>query len=461
MGAEIVFSLFLGFISGVIANGSDGQVFMFALGFLILSLTTFFLRRGLTKYILLALLAFFAGFFYFSLFSKISGMKYPPLGEKLTLEVIVVGESRISGGMQRTKGELLAPYGGTIDIVSEEGILMEYGDRLKFQSTLQEDKYSTRLTAKIFSVEVVSKRNGSPLKQTLLDFKSSVLRTLKQYLSPPSAGLMGGLLLGERNGFSEQFKLAMKNSGTTHLVALSGYNISILVIAISFAFAKVFSRRARFILSLSIIFLFILMVGAEASVVRAGIMGALVLFAKESGRSYSPRHAIAFAGFAMTVWDPNNVFDIGFILSFVSLLGIVYVLPAVKNIFLSGEKPEGVFDAMVTTISAQAAVLPIAIKTFGSFSLSAIISNSLILIFVPFSMLLGLMLAVAGFISGGLAFFIAFFSEAILRYFIFVIELFAKIRLPFGDFLNLPYASAIYYFLLIIFIYVGTSGNKK
>ena len=113
------------------------------------------------------------------------------------------------------------------------------------------------------------------------------------------------------------------------------------------------------------------------------------------------------------------------------------------------------------TVSAQATVLPIAIKTFNGFSLAAIISNSLITIFVPTAMFFGFLLAVANFFSGALAFFFAFFSEAIMKYFIFIIEFFSRVRLPFGDFLNIPYAAAIYYICLIIFVYAGITRNKK
>jgi competence protein ComEC len=272
---------------------------------------------------------------------------------------------------------------------------------------------------------------------------------------------MGGLLLGDRNSFSADFKDAMKGSGTTHLIALSGFNITILVNAIALVLGSFLSRKLRFALSIIIIVLFIVMVGAEASVVRAGIMGALLLLAKESGRIYSPKNAIAFAGFSMTIWDPNNVFDIGFILSFVSLAGIVYVLPAVKNIFLPRKNPKGVAEAALMTISAQTAVLPIVIKTFGGFSLAAIISNSLITGFVPYAMFLGFLIAVANFFSGALAFFFAFFTEISMKYFIFIIEFFSRVKLPFGDFLNIPYAAAIYYICLIIFVYAGITRTKK
>lgn len=461
MAAEIVFSLFSGFILGVIASGSGVNIYAGFAGFFVITLVAFYLRRNLAKYFAVALIAFLSGFFYFVLYGKLASANYPSFGKKTVMEAIVLGETKLSGGIERTEAELMDPYGGEIDLIFNEGLLLEYGDRVRFEGKLNPDKYSTRPGVWIYSPEIISKNNGSEIKKTLLSFKSAVLSSLKEHLSPPAAALMGGLLLGDRNSFSADFKISMKGSGTTHLVALSGFNITILVNAVALALGSFLSRKIRFTLSIIIIILFIVMVGAEASVVRAGIMGALLLISQESGRMYSPRNAIAFAGFSMTAWNPNNVFDIGFILSFVSLLGIVYVLPAVKNIFLPGKDPRGIADAALMTVSAQAAVLPIAIKTFGGFSLAAIISNSLITFFVPYAMFSGFLLAVANFFSGALAFFFAFFSEAIMKYFIFIIELFSRISLPFGNFLNIPYAAVIYYICLIIFVYAGIAGDKK
>jgi len=109
------------------------------------------------------------------------------------------------------------------------------------------------------------------------------------------------------------------------------------------------------------------MAGAEASVVRAAIMGFLVLLAKEAGRMYSFRNAVTFAAAGMAVFDPTIlVFDIGFQLSFVSLLGITHLEPALKRFF--GERGSflGWRENALTTLSAQLAVAPILIQNFGS-----------------------------------------------------------------------------------------------
>ena len=108
---------------------------------------------------------------------------------------------------------------------------------------------------------------------------------------------MAGITLGERAEFSKEFKEAMSKSGTTHLVALSGYNITILVLAVAYVLNFFASRRLVFWLTLLIIIGFVAMTGAEASVVRAAIMGGIVLLAKRANRLYSFRNAIVIAAF--------------------------------------------------------------------------------------------------------------------------------------------------------------------
>ena len=108
----------------------------------------------------------------------------------------------------------------------------------------------------------------------------------------------------------------MSQSGTTHLVALSGYNITVIAIAVSTLLSYFLRRRIVFWLSILTIIAFVLMTGAEASVVRAAIMGGIILLAKQIGRIHSMRNAIVFAALLMVLFNPKILrFDIGFQLS--------------------------------------------------------------------------------------------------------------------------------------------------
>ena len=126
------------------------------------------------------------------------------------------------------------------------------------------------------------------------------------------AAFLSGLTLGERSDFSPEFKEALQTSGTTHLVALSGYNVSIVIVATMALLTSFLKRRIAFIVAFIFLVAFVLMTGAEASVVRAAIMGALVVIATESGRIFNPRNAITLAGLLMVLINPKVlVFDAG------------------------------------------------------------------------------------------------------------------------------------------------------
>ncbi len=261
----------------------------------------------------------------------------------------------------------------------------------------------------------------------------------------------------------------MAASGTTHLVALSGYNIAIVVLLVAHALSRFFSRRATFYATALIILLFVLMVGAEASVVRAAIMGFLVLLARESGRIYSFRNALTLAAFLMVLFDPSVlVFNLGFQLSFLSLLGIVYLEPALRFLFQRnyrhGKPVQESFLAWrenaSTTLAAQLAVLPLLVQAFNQASLSALFANVLILSVVPATMMAGFILGAVSLFSGALGYLLAFFVNILLLYQIWAIDLFARVRIPihniFGGFIGV----ALYYIILIGIIILSSRRKK-
>jgi len=255
-----------------------------------------------------------------------------------------------------------------------------------------------------------------------------MIQNINAVLPPEHAALMAGILFGERAEFTDKFEEAMKKSGTTHVVALSGYNVAIIGITLSTALAYLVKRKYAFYASLAAIPAFVIMTGAEASVVRAGIMGIILLLAEQQSRIYSFRNAVTLTAFIMLLFNPTLlVFDTGFQLSFAALLGIVYIYPRFKKRFKISEEG-GVLGwkrNLFQTLSAQVAVLPIALTTFGYFSPTALFANVLILEFIPVTMLFGFLTAVLGFFSYGLSLTMGWLTSVFLGYEIFIINLFS------------------------------------
>ena len=172
------------------------------------------------------------------------------------------------------------------------------------------------------------------------------------------------------------------------------------------------------------------MTGAEASVVRAAIIGVLIMIADQAGRQYYFRNALALAAFLMVLFNPKVlVFDLGFQLSFLAIIGIAYLRPLLKKWLRMKEEP-GILnwrDNFLTTTSAQIAVLPLILSRFGYFSPISILANVLILEFIPPTMFLGFLTAALSVVSFHLSLLSGWIAQVFLGYILWVIDLCSKI----------------------------------
>lgn len=192
-------------------------------------------------------------------------------------------------------------------------------------------------------------------------------------------------------------------------------------------------------------------------------MATIMVIAERTSRLYSVRNAIAVTALVMILVNPNIlVFDIGFRLSFMALIGIVYVKPAIEQFFKVNEEA-GILEwrkNLVTTVAAQLTVLPILLSSFGLFSPLAIVTNVLLLAFIPYTMTLGFFIILAGAISQYLAFVVALPARLLLGYELGVINLFSKITFGF-TIEHFPFvASLIYYGALFGFIVYVRSRTR-
>src|SRR3989344_1575820 len=263
---------------------------------------------------------------------------------------------------------------------------------------------------------------------------------LSRSLAEPNASFVNGILLGSRQEIPEKLKEAFNKTGTSHILAVSGYNITIIAEAVLWALVWFFRRRKAFWLSAGLIILFSIMTGASASVARAAIMGLLLLFASGYGRLSDAKNSIVLAGAAMVFLNPMIlIFDVSFQLSFMAVLGLAFVYPLLnyKTEKISkiagqiGEFVKSLKEIILMTLSAQFFVFPLLVYYFKNLSLVSVVANVLVLPFVPAAMLLGFLFGLAGIIFVPLGRIVGFAAWAITAYQIKVIEFFAS--LPFAS----------------------------
>lgn len=206
----------------------------------------------------------------------------------------------------------------------------------------------------------------------------------------PQAALLAGLLMGDNN-FSDEWKDHFLHTGTSHVVAASGYNVSMLAFVL---FAILISlglkRQYAFPFVLIGIACFVTIAGAGGAVTRAGIMGALALSATQLGRKTTPRNIILLTVVIMLLDEPRLLRDdVGFQLSVMSTVGLVLMAKYFSEKFEFIPETLGLRESFAATIAATLATLPIIIFGFGRISIISPFVNLLILPFVPYAMLTG------------------------------------------------------------------------
>ncbi len=250
----------------------------------------------------------------------------------------------------------------------------------------------------------------SPLQQLkisvyrrIFTVKDNFQSAINRSLSAPDSAYINGVLLGTRQDIPAELTNAFNRTSTTHILAISGYNITIIAEALLAVLVFFMRRRHAFWVSVAIIIIFTIMTGAGASVVRAAIMGVLLLFANGYGRLYDPKNSILLAAGAMIFLDPLALrFDVGFQLSFLAVLGLMYIAPLLQEKFKKIPEGFGLKETVLMSVSAQIMVAPLLAYTFNTFSLVSIPANLLVLPLMPYTMLFGFLTGVAGLIAGPL-----------------------------------------------------------
>ncbi|MBU0619343.1 ComEC/Rec2 family competence protein [Patescibacteria group bacterium] len=176
---------------------------------------------------------------------------------------------------------------------------------------------------------------------------------------------------------------------TLHIIVASGYNISVIAGVVLMVLAGLLNRKIAIILSGFVILLYVLLVGAEPAIVRAGIMAGVALIAGFLGREADGLRVLVFTAGLMLLSQPVLLWDIGFQLSFLATLGLILLVPRLD--FLDHLiKPVGLVKDIKETTAAQLMVFPVLLFNFQSFSWLGFLVNPLVLWLVPLIMALGL-----------------------------------------------------------------------
>lgn len=280
-----------------------------------------------------------------------------------------------------------------------------------------------------YELEILSHGHGNLIKALLLKIKNTVVNQSKEILPEPFASLLNGLIVSGREAMPKSILEEFRRAGVVHIVVLSGFNITLIAEFIRRLF------RSRYAPVLGVI-AFVVMTGAESSIVRAAIMALVATGGKVLHQEYSARRALVFTAFLMIIHNPKIlVFDPSFQLSFLATLGLVYLMnPIEKKLNWVTERWK-IRETLAQTLSTQLAVLPLLIYIAGDVSLVSIPANLLTLLIVPYTMLVGFVAILISFVSSLVALPLTYAAYLLLKWVIFVAHTlgalpFATIKIP-------------------------------
>ncbi len=250
---------------------------------------------------------------------------------------------------------------------------------------------------------------------------------LQNTLPEPLASFAMGILVGQRNTLPKDITTMLSAVGLSHIIAVSGYNMTILIRS----GRKLFGKRSKFLIFLgsqTLIVGFLLATGMSASIVRAAIISTLSLGAWYYGRTIKPLLIILLAAAMTALWNPLYIWsDIGWYLSFLAFFGVMILGPQVQR-RLFKERPRGLIGEMMSeTLAAQIMTLPIVLYIFKTTSLMAVPANVLIVPLIPLAMLLSFFAGLAGMFIAPLAGWVAWPARILLTYLIDMATMFSRV----------------------------------
>ncbi len=368
------------------------------------------------------------------------------IGDKATRLHLSAREIKVAEGWHQVSGNAL--------VVAPGYPTYRYGDLLLVKGRLetppQSDSFDYRgylANQEIYSmmsypeINVLERGQGSRLLAWVYSLRNQLSLSLSRVLPEPQAALAQGIILGIRRHIPPSVNADFVSTGTAHILAISGQNLSIVVGILVALGIAIFGRKGHIYiwLSLTAIWLYTLLTGMNPPVVRATIMASLFLVAELLGRQRSGITALAFAGAIMVGITPRLLWDASFQMSFMAMAGLIIIAPPLQSLgrkavsVTLGESGATVSianfitDSFSVTCAALLAVWPIIAYYFGIIALVAPLATLITLPVLPAIIISGALAGALGLILLPAAQAIGWLAWLFLSYLLIVVKTFAII----------------------------------
>jgi competence protein ComEC len=331
--------------------------------------------------------------------------------------VLQLREIKIDGHWQRASGKVLVNlfqnlpvrYGDEVVLDGKLHAPFEFSKNRKFSYRKylgRQGIYFVLSVKKTAPVKILHHGKAHLLLAQLLKWRHCASAVLSKHLHPYEAALMQAMVLGERLNIPDFLKDIFAKTGTAHILAISGLNVGI-VVAVLFMVLRTLPGPTVMTYGLTMIFitLYVLLTGASPSVVRAGIMSVVFLTSFLIERETDSINSLAFAAFLLLIIDPQNIFDIGFQLSFISVLGILLFYPLLMKFcdpFLK-KHPNIVLkflaESFAVSLAATLGVAGLIAYYFNIVTPVSLLANIVVVPLSTLALILGIGMLVCGWIA--------------------------------------------------------------
>lgn len=245
------------------------------------------------------------------------------------------------------------------------------------------------------------------MRHVVLPVRFYILSLIDKTIGGEEGELLKGIFIGERGGIPYSTRTAFTNSGIAHILAVSGSNVVIVFAFFSVAFGLLrIPRNLNIILTSLVLLFYMILTGSQPPIVRATVMTLIILFGKILGEKSNALNSLGVAALVILAYDARQLFDVGFQLSFLAVLSIVYLYPIVNTQISRLQKDDIVHRSLafllrVSAVSLVATLgtLPLTAIYFGKVSVVGLLTNGIILPIVGASVMLGFISSLLGWVN--------------------------------------------------------------
>ncbi|MCK4979168.1 MAG: ComEC/Rec2 family competence protein, partial [Candidatus Delongbacteria bacterium] len=258
---------------------------------------------------------------------------------------------------------------------------------------------NNKISGFILAPKIIYHKSQFSISKIICGIRSKVMDIFNEKLSYRSANFMNAIIIGSRESLEKGTIKEFSESGTIHLLAVSGLHVGFLLLILIF-FKSIFGYRINIhlVVVTTVLVSYILLTGSSPSVIRAVIMSIIALLSFPMKRKIKILDIIATAGIFSLIIDPNQIFKLGFILSFTAVLSLVVIYKfladqtLINSLIQRSGKASYLIKGLLVSVSASIGTLPVVLYYFGKFNVFSILANVVLIPITGLNYLMGIIL---------------------------------------------------------------------